>query len=130
VTVRRGRKQHYALIAEWLGVALLERRGSRRAVWRGREYRTDKHVYFMARRERSENVGMYRIPVVAGHSVEQIAKEGIENMAPEQRAELASWADAWRVLNKRDDPPPTPTFGWDETARVFVQVEDCASKPR
>jgi hypothetical protein len=119
------KRQYYAPVAEWLGVALLEKRGRKRASWRGQEYRTDGHIYLMAKHEPgSQRVGFFQVPIVAGLSCEQLAKEGIENMTVAERSRLASWAEVWCVLEKRDDPPPTPRYAWDDQARVFVREGD------
>jgi len=37
--------EYYAIVAEYRGFAVLEKRGDKRAVWEGQEYFTDGHAY-------------------------------------------------------------------------------------
>jgi hypothetical protein len=116
------RHQRFTPIAEWHGVALLEKEGKKRASWLGKEYGTDGSIYLMEKPSGSTTIGLYQVPPIEHLSPEQAAKEAIEKMTPEQRARPASWGETWCVLAKRSDPPPTPRYAWDEVAGVFVEI--------
>lgn len=53
---------HYlAPVAEYRGIALVERRGEKRAAWRGVEYRIDGHVYLLKRSGPDEELETWRL---------------------------------------------------------------------
>ena len=43
-----------AIVAEYKGVAIMERAGSKRAAWRGRDYFTDGLSYLMSQQPKGE----------------------------------------------------------------------------
>ena len=116
-------------VAEFQGVAILEKHGSRRSVWNGVEYCTDGKVYFLGHAE----PGMLR---VFGLETERDAKEILDDCLVGER--LLETADGYVPLMSRDecirllfrDDPVAMAEGlaletcriWDEDAGVFVRA--------
>lgn len=119
----------FAPVAEYRGVAILERTGTVRAVWNGSEYRTDGKVYVWFQTEEPAQVGMIEFPT------ERDVKEVLDVALVGERLLNADTGNRYRLLSRgeciailcRGDPAmmalalaQEPCRTWDEGAGVFV----------
>lgn len=123
---------HYAPVIEYRGICILERQGNVRAVWNGKEYRTDGKAYLFSEGTPGV-VGIIALPN------ERDAKEVLDHalvgdrvlqVDQNTRFRLFSWEECVRLLCS-DDPPQLeealkhkPCRVWDSLAQVFVREGD------
>lgn len=119
----------FAPVAEYRGVVILEQTGNVRAVWDGKEYRTDGKVYVWFQADEPGHVGMIEFPT------ERDVKEVLDAALVGERLLNADQGNVYRLLSReeciailcRDDPTmmakaltQEPCRIWDEPAGVFV----------
>ncbi len=84
----------FAPVAEYRGVAILERTGTVRAVWNGSEYRTDGKVYVWFQTEEPAQVGMIEFPT------ERDVKEVLDVALVGERLLNADTGNRYRLLSR------------------------------
>lgn len=122
----------FAPVIEYKGVGILEREGDVRAVWNGREYRTDGKVYLFA----ENSAGLIDI---IGLPNERDAKDVLDHalvgdrllqLDLDTRLRLLSWEECVRLLCRDDQEQFSkavkrePCRRWDAVAQVFVREGD------
>jgi hypothetical protein len=106
-------KELMAIVAEYRGVAIIERDGTKRAVWKGTEYRTDGLSYLMV----PPHDGL--VGLVPFESEAKI-KELLDMQLEEELRQWCSYEEAHRIIC-HSEPQDKPTFRWDETQQVFIK---------
>jgi hypothetical protein len=121
--------EQFSPVAEYRGIAILEKAGDKRAVWRGHEYATDGLTYVFW----WDDDGMMS---VLGLPDERAVKELIDavrdnpealdaaNSIPLADRKYLSWREAMEVLRKEPYTGETPTWYWDDLAGHFFRAED------
>ncbi len=108
-----------APVAEYRGVALIERPGDKRTVWEGREYFSDGCIYLM---RRSGVKGMCEL---IGLSSEAIAKEVLDTRTETERGQFFSFTEVEEVIGFDEATRRAHSelrWKWDEKQQVFVEV--------
>ena len=106
-----------AIIAEYKGVAIMERAGSKRAAWRGRDYFTDGLSYLMSQQPKGEEA-----VTLVGFPHEALIKEFLDEQPQADLLQWCSYEEAHRVICK-SEPQGKPKFRWDDTQQVFILDE-------
>lgn len=110
----------YCIIAEYRGAAVLEKRGEKRAVWQGKEYLTDGHVYIPW--TNCKDRGAY---VLNSELEAKIFIDGfIDNNNTDKT--LLGYKETHELLCGNPFEGPTPVYIFDEKSRVFVLIRDVA----
>ncbi len=129
-----------APVAEYRGVALIERRGDKRTVWKGKQYPTDGGIYLWKRcdalkdgqhrhgRRRHGEILLVRMPGVPGMTPDAVAKHYLDSLTQEECRGYLSFLEVLRRL--RDEKMASDfqrrmdaglRWEWDDSAHVFVQ---------
>lgn len=112
-----------APVAEYRGVALIERPGDKRTAWEGREYFTDGCIYLM---RRSVVAGMCEL---VGLPSEAIAKEFLDEQCEYELGEHYSFTEVEEVIGVDERIRRVHAelqWEWDDKQQVFVQVKGWA----
>jgi hypothetical protein len=110
---------YFAIVAEYRGSAVLEKRGDKRAVWAGQAYYTDGKAYIWF--QGGETVMML------GLANESEAKQFIDahcdhraTLPDQYQGNLMGYRQAWEVLNKRRFEGEIPPYVFNEQAGIFT----------
>lgn len=120
----------YAIVAEYRDVALLEKRGSKRAVWQGQEYLTDgmcyvpwtegdEHGAFAFNSEREAKVFIDAVLDEPG----QIQSKSLNDITFEN---LLTYRDVYQLLYGKPLVGKPPMYAFNGQAGVFVHIEGVA----
>lgn len=114
---------YYAIVAEYRDVAILEKRGDKRAVWKGKEYFTDGLAY-IAYDGGGDDRGLL------GLENELQVKQFIDafrdhhHELPEHfRKPLMTYKQVWQYLYKRPFRGTVPLYVFDEMQGVFTRID-------
>jgi hypothetical protein len=102
-----------APVAEYKGIAIVERAGAIRASWRGKEYFTDGLSYLMGRPKDGERVTLIGLPN------EFVCKQFIDERSADELRHFCSYGEAYLIICKVK-PTVTPTYHWDDIQSVFI----------
>jgi hypothetical protein len=117
-------RQYFAIVAEYRGVAVLEKRGDQRAVWQGQEYFTDGHAYIGWRDDAADEYGAYRMECEGDVKAFIDAwHDDPDNFGEEYRKRLLlSYRDVYQSLHKKPFVGEVPQYVFDSVQGVFVRV--------
>ena len=101
-----------APVAEYKGVAIIEKRGSVRAVWRGIEYFTDGLTYLMVKPQ-DDSVNLMGLPN------ELVCKQFLDERSLDELRQFCSYEEAHLIICKVK-PPTIPRCHWDEVQCIFI----------
>jgi hypothetical protein len=122
----------FSPVAEYRGIALIERHGNKGAAWLGKDYKTDGRTYLFTWAE-EEQVATFGLPN------ERAAKEFIDSLrdCPEEitgedgqqdalltGGRYLNFKEAYLLLAKKPWTGEIPSWLWDEGAGVFVRPEE------
>lgn len=117
-------REYYAIVAEYRGVAVLEKRGDKRAVWQGQEYFTDGHSYIGWYDASNNEYGAYRM------ECESDVRDFIDawcdhpdNFNEDYKSRvLLDYRSVYKSLYKKPFEGEVPQYVFDDQAGVFVRV--------
>lgn len=124
----------YAPVAEYKGVALLEREGSRRAVWDGAEYGTDGNIYIFAKNGLA--IEILEIPTEQDAKFlldDRLVGDRLLQIDDDTRLRLLSHVECAHLLCSGDPGmletalSQQPCTEWCDTAGVFIQAGSSVS---
>jgi len=110
-----------APVAEYRGVALIERPGNQRTVWEGREYYTDGRIYVM---RRSPVEGYCEL---VGLPSEAIAKAFLDEQCEYELGQFYSFVELEEVIGVAEEIRRIHSeleWKWDEKQQVFVEAKN------
>jgi hypothetical protein len=122
-------EQYWSPVAEYRGIAILEKAGDKRTVWHGHEYFTDGLTYVFWRAEDGV-IGQFGLPNerVVKDLIDEVRDNptllDAENDLPLAGREYLDWRDAWEVVTKQPWKGETPKWYWGEKAGHFFRAED------
>jgi hypothetical protein len=106
-------REYFTPVAVWRGVAIFERRGDKRSVWKGKEYRTDGKVYLWHAVDEKYDGQM---AVLAN---EEEVKNLLDLMTEEELKQFVTWKVATKMLTGKE-PQATPRYRFDDVSKLFV----------
>jgi hypothetical protein len=116
----------FSPVAEYRGVAILERRGDKRAAWMGKEYQTDGWCYVFAR-SGTKDILTLGLPCEreAKEVIDALIAGPVEGMPPVE--DLLSYHQVLKVLDVPSEHLEAYRraelrWRWDDIQGVFVQV--------
>jgi hypothetical protein len=101
-----------APVAEYRGVAIIEKRGSVRAIWRGTEYLTDGLTYLMVKPQ-DDSVNLMGLPT------ELVCKQFLDERSSDELGQFCSYEEAHLIIC-HVKPTALPRYRWDETECIFI----------
>jgi uncharacterized small protein (DUF1192 family) len=123
LSVQVGRSEPVLLapVAEYRGVALIERPGKKRTVWKGREYFSNGCIYMM---RRSHLEGQAEL---IGWPSEAIAKAFIEEQCEHELGQFYSFVELEEVIGVTEEIRRIHAqleWEWDQKQQVFVEAKN------
>ena len=115
--------QYFAPVAEYRNVAVLEKRGDKRAVWQGQEYLTDGKAYVAYRDAATDVRGAF------GFESEGDAKTFIDvfhdtpdTIDPNFLKRLLNYKEVYEALHNTPYIGEVPMYIFNESEGVFVRA--------
>jgi hypothetical protein len=108
-----------APVAEYRGVALVEKPGDKRTVWEGREYFTDGWIYLMRRGPRRDVCEFIGLPS------EAVVKEFLDEQSDAELGSFYSFTEVEKVIGFDEETRRIHAqlrWEWDDKQQVFVVV--------
>lgn len=109
----------FAPVAEYRNVAIMEQKGTKRSVWKGKEYKTDGFLYLFERAQDGNHIGIIQL------KCEKDAKIVIEAIA--EPKQCLSYVEALELLQTPPDAieryRKNPSqWAWDELQECFIEA--------
>lgn len=114
----------YAIVAEYRGVALLEKAGDVRSVWNGKEYFTDGRTYVFFKSDDAEFMGLWSF------DSERVAKAFIEcyrdtpeELPADYQRPLLNYKQMYEVLHRKPYEGEPPIYAFNEEIGAFTLID-------
>ena len=121
MNIEEGQPHQYAIVAEYRGVAILERRGDKRAVWQGQEYFTDGRSYVAWRHDNRMGSFAFADERDTKSFIDAI-KDFPETIPEEYKRVLMNYREMYQTLMRKSLRGEVPQYVFDETAGVFIMM--------
>src|SRR6185437_1201687 len=115
------KKEYFALIADYRNAAVLQKRGTQRMVWEGKEYFTDGKTYVGWKTEKEKGFFVFDEELHAKEFIDA-HRDHIESISENSRMPLMTFREAFYELHQRPMLGDVPNFIFDETHKVFIRL--------
>lgn len=115
-------RTYCAIVAEYREVAILEKKGDIKKVWKGVEYFTDGKYYAISKRGKdllviSTNTEFEMKGIIdCYYDSPELVKDLFKD------SKLLSYKEVWKIIYKNEHKGDVPTYVYDEELKAFISV--------